>query len=186
MEILNIINPQDRIIPESFYSLVSIIHLVLCQLLCKVKSLYFYYKSPRKKLKLHAQGQTKTHRMFTETLSWENPASACLYSPQSLNFLSSDHQPPTALQPYHQFHQCIQPLPAGCWSDSPLTLIVGDTAGADRQMKTQMREVLSSRKGTRMESQWEQVLQLPKQPTILRQSSMCWHVLVWALVSLLQ
>lgn len=35
---------------------------MLCQLLYKVKSLYFYYKSTRKKLKLHAQGETQTHR----------------------------------------------------------------------------------------------------------------------------
>lgn len=41
---------------------VGIIHFVLCQLLYIVKSLYFYYKSTRKKLKLHVQGETQTHR----------------------------------------------------------------------------------------------------------------------------
>lgn len=60
MEILNIISPQDWIIPEPFHS----IKLVLCQLLHKVKSLYFYYESPRKKLRLHAQGETQTHRHY--------------------------------------------------------------------------------------------------------------------------
>lgn len=47
---------------------------------------------------------TQAHiQVFTEILSWENSAAACLWSPQSWNLLLSDHQPPTALQSYYQF-----------------------------------------------------------------------------------
>lgn len=134
---------------------VGIIRLVLCQLLYKVQSLYFYYKSTRKKLKLHVQGETQTHRHISRCLQkyWAEKTqllpvsevhSRGIFCCQTTNHLQ--HSSPTT-----GFHQCIQPLPAGCRPGSPIALLLGELCSG-REMKRWASEVLSSRKGTRMKS----------------------------------
>lgn len=192
---------------------VGIIHLMLCQLLYKIKPVRIYCKSTRKKWKLHAQRETHTHtqryvQVFTEILLScclslksiviESPATG-----QTQNHFSQTTNHLQHFSPTTSFHLYIQSLLERPRPGPPITSLFSEhcssifNLGRHGEMRSWTTEILGSRKGTsgrtesselqNKESHWEQVpTQLLKHPTIPHQRSMCWHFLGWALLSLLQ
>lgn len=178
---------------------VGIIHLMLCQLLYKIKPVRIYCKSTRKKWKPHAQRETHTHicpgvyRNTAQLLPVSEVHShwiSCHWP--NTKPLQSDHL--QHFGPTTSSHLYIQSLLVRPRPGPPITSLFSEhcssifNLGRHGEMRswTSWDPWLQERDQNK-ESQWEQVpTQLLKHPTILHQRSMCWHFLGWALLSLLQ
>lgn len=110
------------------------------------------------------------------------------------NHFSQTTNPLQHFSPTTSFHLYIQPLPVRPRPSLPVTSLFGEHCSSISNLGRhgEMRSCTSwdpwlQERDRNQESQWEQVpTQVLKQPTVLHQRSMCWHVLGWALVSLLQ